>query len=114
MASSKRYDTIVTRGRNSPSADPRWSNALMASLADASGLFEVFVGMAFDKTVVPGEPIPVSFWFWTWNNALDLGTGWSLKVYYTESSKSSGTMIFQLPAGPGESFLPYKFKWIPG
>lgn len=104
---------ILSRKIN-PTAHPDLSPALLSAITDASNLFKIFFGISFDSAVTPGEPIPFSFWFWTWNNGLDLGTGWSMKIYYAERRRGAETVIYQTPSGSEGSFLPYRFKWPAG
>ena len=60
----------------------------------------VYAGLSLDSPVVPGQPIPISVSFWSYDHALDFGTGCYIKIYLVENTKT--TEIFSYPKTPGK------------
>jgi hypothetical protein len=69
-------------------------------------VIDVWVGFEFPIPVVPGQPIPFWWHFWSNNRALDLGTGYRARVLL-------GTDELFRTHGLTDDFLPYVPSWTP-
>lgn len=79
---------------------------LFTALTNVNVIRNVFAGFTVDKAVVPGEPIPVTLFFWSFNGALDFGTGCLIKIFLVAADGSGKkTEIFRTP--DDGTFLPY-------
>lgn len=78
-------------------------------LAGLASFQNVYVEMSVDQPIVPGSPIPITIYFWSYDHSLDFGNGCTLKVFLMGTDRFGNAKqfeIFSWPAKAGDA-IPY-------
>src|SRR5947208_3494542 len=90
----------MPRSTQSPRLDAR--TKFTSIITNASFLTGVFPSISIDSPVVPGQPIPLTLGFFTYNRTLDLGRGTEFKVFLGKdlliASPADGSLIPYIPS----------------